>query len=62
MYKGQYSSTTHEKDLRELEHVIDGLLELPGMRDTWESSPLAKGILEPKFLDFVDAILAIKSE
>ena len=34
MYWGQYASTTHEKDLKELKHVIDGLLNMPGMKKT----------------------------
>jgi len=62
MYWGQYSSTTHKNDLEELEHVIDGLLNLPGMRETWETSPHTRGLLEPKFVEFVDSILAAKSE
>ena len=60
MYWGQYASTTHKDDLAELAHVIDGLLDTPGMRKTWETSPHTRGLLEPKFVEFVDVILAEK--
>ncbi|MEH6638492.1 MAG: hypothetical protein V7717_04370 [Porticoccaceae bacterium] len=62
MYWGQYSSTTHEEDLRELEHVIDGLLDTRGMQKTWETSPMTRPLLEPKFVEFVDSILSAKSK
>ena len=62
MYWGQFASTTHEKDLRELEHVISGLLEMPGMRYSWETSSHTRPLLEPAFVEFVDRILAAKSE
>ena len=61
MYWGQFASTTHDKDLQELEHVISGLLDMAGMRNTWETSPLTRGLLEPAFVEFVDSILASKN-
>ena len=60
MYWGQYASTTSEEDLLELENVLSGLLNLPGMRYTWETSPMNRPLLEPKFVKFVDEILAKK--
>jgi hypothetical protein len=60
MYWGQYSSTTQNEDLEELKHVIGALLDLPGMRKTWETSPMTKPELEPRFVEFVDKILKSK--
>ena len=60
MYWGQYSSTTHEDDIVELENVISGLLNTPGMQKTWQTSPMTRPLLEPKFVEFVDSILINK--
>ena len=57
MYWGQYSSSLSTEDLRELENVIGGLLRTPGMRYSWETSPMNRPLLEPKFVKFVDGIL-----
>ena len=57
VYWGQYSSTTTPRDLQELTHIIEALLNLPSMRETWETSPLTRPVLEPQFVAFVDAIL-----
>ena len=46
--------------MAELAHVIDVLLDAPGMRKTWKTSPLTRGLLEPIFVEFVDGILAEK--
>lgn len=58
MYWGQYSSTTEERDLSELENVIGGLCSAPGMKLSWETSPLTRPLLQKDFVAFVDAVLA----
>ena len=57
MYWGQFASTHGTKDRDEIANVLRGLLTLPGMRTTWETSPLARPLLEPDFVAFVDEIL-----
>ena len=61
MYWGQYSSTTGVEDLVELENVIGGLLELPGVKYSWETSPMNRPLLAPKFVRFIDEILEKKT-
>ncbi|MGR8949749.1 MAG: hypothetical protein ACU84Q_17035 [Gammaproteobacteria bacterium] len=62
MYWGQYSSTTHSEDLKELAHVISGLLETPGMQETWQTSPMTRPLLEPQFVAFVDSLMTAKTK
>ena len=62
MYWGQYSSTTETRDLNELEHVISGLCSTPGMKLSWETSPLIRPLLQEDFVAFVDGIVAKKSD
>ena len=58
MYWGQWTATNDPNDLEELKHIIGKLFTLPGMRRTWDSSPLGKVLLDERFVGFVDAILA----
>ena len=58
MYWGQWVATHDPKDLKELEHVISALLRLPGVRHSWEKSPLVRPLFDEAFVDFVDGILA----
>ena len=58
MYWGQYTSTTSSEDLQELEHVLSALRDVPGMKKTWEESPLVRPLLEPRFVEFVDGIMS----
>ena len=58
MYWGQYSSTKEARDLEELEHVIGGLCSNPGMKLSWETSPLNRPLLQDDFVAFVDRIVA----
>ena len=44
-------------DLDELKNLISKFYNLPGVRKSWETSPLAKPIIDPKFVAFVDQIL-----
>jgi hypothetical protein len=61
MYWGQYSSTTEERDLKELENVIAALCSTPGMKLSWETSPLNRPLLQEDFVTFVDGIVAKQS-
>lgn len=58
MWWGQFTSTTKLDDLEELKHVILGLTDTPGMRRTWDKSPMVKPLLDPKFVEFVETVLA----
>jgi hypothetical protein len=57
MYWGQWNTTHDPKDLRELEHVTVKLYSLPGVRHTWDISPVGKVFLDDEFVAFVDNIL-----
>jgi hypothetical protein len=57
MYWGQWSSSHEKSDLVELEHVITKLFSLPGIRHTWDISPVGKVFMDEEFVQFVDGIL-----
>ena len=58
MWWGQNSSTHYDEYLSELEHVIAALCEAPGMRSSWEKSPLIRPLIDEDFAIFLDNILA----
>ncbi len=58
MYWGQWNTTHDPKDLLELEHVITKLYSLPGVRHTWDVSPVGKVFLDDDFVEFVDGVLS----
>ncbi|MEJ2532247.1 MAG: hypothetical protein P8Y92_10640 [Halioglobus sp.] len=58
MYWGQWNSTHTLQDKLELEHVITKLYSLPGVRHSWDVSPLGKVFMDDKFVEFVDGVLA----
>ena len=57
-YWGQWKSSHEATDLKELEHVITLLFALPGVRHTWDISPLGKVLMDEDFVAYVDEILA----
>jgi hypothetical protein len=56
-YWGQWVSSHEERDVDELKHVISAVLSSPGVRYTWENSPIAKPFLDEPFVDFVDGVI-----
>jgi hypothetical protein len=58
MWWRQYSSTHDAEDRKELEHVIAALCAAPGMRSSWENSPLIRPLIDESFAKFVDETLA----
>ena len=58
MYWGQWNTTHDPKDLRELEHIISKIYSIPGVRHTWDMSPLGKVLMDEHFVEFVDGVLA----
>jgi hypothetical protein len=58
MWWGQYASSHEGKDRKELENVIESLCRTPGMRSSWENSPLIRPLLDKEFVSFVDKILS----
>jgi hypothetical protein len=54
---GQWASTHDDIGEVELQNLIAAFYSLPGMRRSWEKSPLSKPLLDPKFVTFVDSIL-----
>ena len=57
MYWGQWNTTHDPKDLRELKHVMTKLYSLPGVRHTWDVSPVGKVFMDEDFVAFVDGVL-----
>ena len=55
---GQYASSTSDKDVQELRNLIHTFYRTTYMQVCWETSPSAKPIMDPKFVDFVDSILS----
>jgi hypothetical protein len=58
---GQYASSTTAEDMRELKNLVNTFYRSPFMLACWELSPIAKPILDPKFVTFVDSVLAEES-
>ena len=46
------------EDRKELENVIASLCAAPGMRSSWEESPLIRPLIDENFAKFVDETLA----
>jgi len=61
LHWGQFTSTHEEADLEELKNLVSKFYSLPGVKRSWETSPLAKPIIDPKFVEFVDGILESSS-
>ena len=61
-YWGQWRSTHGEHDRAELEHIIPLLFSMPGVRHTWDKSPLGKALMDEGFVEFVDGIIARELE
>ena len=60
-YWGQWVSSHEARDLAELKHVISAVLSAPGVRHTWENSPIGKPFLDEPFVEFVDSIIKEES-
>ena len=58
LHWGQYSSTTHPKDLEDLKIVIYPYVEMPAMKYSWDNSYMAKPSLDKSFIEFVENTLA----
>jgi hypothetical protein len=54
LHWGQFSSTTTEDDVEELKHLIGVFYSNPPMSICWNESPFDKGLVEPKFVEFVN--------
>ena len=58
LHWGQFASSKNEADLEELQNVVNGYYRIPYVNYSWENGPYAKLLLEPRFVEFVDRILA----
>ncbi len=61
LHWGQFASTTDPQDLQELKNIMRTYL-IPALKYSWDNSPWAKPSLDPKFVTFVDAVLAEPSD
>lgn len=57
LHWGQFTSTTEERDLQELRHMIKNFYTIPWVRASWERSPAVKPLLDAPFVEFVEEIL-----
>ena len=63
LHWGQFSSTTTDDDLEELGRLIGVFYSNPPMSTCWNESPFDKGLVEDKFVRFVnDAVEAQKKK
>ena len=58
LHRGQFSSANEEKDLAELRRMVRQFYRVPSVRLFWEASPMAKPMLDPTFVHFVEDTLA----
>jgi hypothetical protein len=58
LHWGQFTSTHNDADRKEIEHLIEVFYTLPGVRRSWDNSPLARPHLDPEYQKFVDDIIA----
>ena len=54
----QWAATNDERGYAELTHIIRSFYSTPAIRYSWDHAPFAKPILEPGFVEFVEAALA----
>jgi hypothetical protein len=54
LHWGQFSSTTTEDDIEELKRLIGVFYSNPPLSICWNESPFDKGLVEPKFVEFVN--------
>ena len=57
LHWGQYSSSMDEADREELAHLIGTWYGTPPIKHQWLNSPIAKPIIDERFVKFVDGIL-----
>ncbi len=58
LHWGQFASSKSGADLDELRNVVRGFYRVPYVRHSWNKSPYAKRLLETRFVEFVDRIVA----
>jgi hypothetical protein len=58
LHWGQFSSTLDDEGLAELTNVVSSYYRVPAVRYSWDNGPYGKALFEPRFVDFVDDILA----
>jgi len=54
LHWGQFSSTTTDEDIEELKGLVSTFYSKPPMSICWNESPFDKGLVEPKFIEFVN--------
>lgn len=58
LHWAQWGSTNDAQGLEELTNIVRSFYATPAIKYSWDHSPFAKPILEPGFVQFVDAVLA----
>jgi hypothetical protein len=58
LHWGQFSATMTESDRDELVHIVQAFYTLPPIRHSWSHGPFGKAMFEPRFVEFVDSVLA----
>ena len=57
LHWGQYASTNDAQSVAELEHLVRAYYAIPAVKHSWTQSPLARPLLDPCFVAFVDEVL-----
>ena len=55
---GQFSSTLNKDDRAELEGTVRAFYSVPSVRHHWNNSPLAKPMLDSRFVEFVEEVIS----
>ncbi|MFK7864830.1 MAG: hypothetical protein AB8B95_11465 [Pseudohongiellaceae bacterium] len=58
LHWGQFASTTKQNDIDELKNLIQNFYRMPAVMYCWKNSPFHRFLLDPKFVEFVDGLLA----
>ena len=58
LHWGQFASSKSSSDLEEIRNIVSAFYRTPQVLYSWENSPWARPMLDPKFVAFVDAVLS----
>lgn len=58
LHWGRFASSKDEADLEELRNAVSGFYRVPYVNYSWHNGPYAKLLLDARFVEFVEGVLA----